>query len=270
MELGTKSMKELWIKFLFETLPFAEAGLISGIVWGDKSGFSSFVLTRMKDLGIIHIMVVSGANLLIIMNLLVEKGAVLITRKVAIVIGLILVWIYAFMVGLSAPIVRALLFVSFYYLCMLVGRKFDVFRVLVLVIVMMLLINIKWGIDLGFWLSFTAFVAILTCKTKNIFWQSLWVSIWVTPILSMYVGKISVLSFVANGVVVGVIEMVTLVGLIAMVFKIKYLLWLIYPLVKYINIIIERIPSMVLEFKFNWFILIGWYLLLYSVSCKKR
>ena len=112
-------MKELWIRYLYSVLPFSEAGLISGIIWGDKSGFSSFVLTKMKDLGVIHIMVVSGANLMILMNLLVEKCSFVVNRRLMIVIGLIVIWVYAFMVGLSAPIVRALLFVSFYYICML-------------------------------------------------------------------------------------------------------------------------------------------------------
>jgi len=57
---------------IFGALPFKEASLLSGILFGDKAGFSKDFYSSLINLGIVHIVVVSGTNVMIIARFLIE------------------------------------------------------------------------------------------------------------------------------------------------------------------------------------------------------
>ena len=89
------------------SLPVREAGLLIGMVLGDKESFGRDVYKKLIDSGLVHIVVASGTNIMLISNLAIEKLAYILGRKKAIVVGLFLMWVYSFLVGLEAPILRA-------------------------------------------------------------------------------------------------------------------------------------------------------------------
>ena len=76
---------------------------------------------------------------------------------------------------------------------------------------------------------------------------------------------------ITNALILFLIEIISLlgilgglIGLVVPVFG-KIILWLSYPLLKYILYIVERLgnlPFASVEIKFNWLWAIGWYLIL--------
>jgi len=190
------------------------------------------------------------------------------------------------MVGWEAPVIRAVFLISIYYWAQILGRKYSISRSLGLTILVMLLADWKMVTGISFWLSFLAFLGIvLKPKIENIggdFFQNmfatLWVSLWVTPVLAISFGKISLISFLTNALLLGLVEIITLWGGIGMIVGVffdffgKIILFLIYPFLKYFVLIVEvmgKIPWASVDFKFNWIMLVGWYLVLGVYLIKK-
>lgn len=250
---------------IFEALPFKEAGLLVGILFGEKIGFSKDFYSSLINLGIVHIVVVSGTNVVIIARFMIESLSHLINRKRAIVVGLVVIWFYAIMVGLAAPIIRAVLLISFLYWAQLLGRKFNIWRVIGLIFVMIVIADVKMLSNIGFWLSFVAFGAVVM--------DSKWVWLWITPILAFYFGKISLMAPFMNAMVLFLVQIVTIFGAIGAILNIKYILWLILPILRYIVLLAEilgRFKWISLSVRFNLATMIGSYLLLIWFYMKRH
>ncbi|MEI8068073.1 MAG: ComEC/Rec2 family competence protein, partial [Candidatus Shapirobacteria bacterium] len=256
---------------LYQTLPPKEAGLLAGMVLGDKTGFESSFWTDLKQSGVVHIVVVSGSNIMLLTTFLVENMAKFIGRKKAIILGLITAWSYTNMVGWEAPVIRAVLLISVYYWAQILGRKYSISRSLGLTILIMLLADWKMVTGISFWLSFLAFLAIVLKPKvegrtilKDAF-MTLWVSLWVTPILAISFGKISLISFLTNALVLMLVEIVTLWGGLGMIIGVfcqflgKIILFLIFPFLKYFVVIVEvmgKLSWASVDVKFNWMMLV--------------
>ncbi|MBU1130307.1 ComEC/Rec2 family competence protein [Patescibacteria group bacterium] len=272
-------------------LPVREAGLLSGIVLGDKEGFEYSFYKGLVDSGLLHVVVASGTNVMLVAGLVIENLAYVLGRKRSIVFGIFLVWNYVFLVGLEAPVLRAAILISVFYWAQLLGRKYDLWRGLGLTVFVMLMIDWEMVKSVSFWLSIMAFLGVITRQQCNgsdgiatsrlraglamtlmrDFLMTLWVGVWVTPILSMVFGKISLLTPIFNALVLFLVELVSLLGGVGMFIGVfvpvlgKILLYLIYPLLKYFVWVIEVGASVNLSISisFNWFMLIGWYMVLF-------
>jgi competence protein ComEC len=273
-------MREYFLETIYRTLPPMEAGLMAGMVWGDRSGFSLELTNSLKDSGLWHLVVVSGANVMILAKLLVELLAHLIGRKKAIGVMMIVVWGYAGTVGWEMPVVRAILLMSMYYWAQIIGRKFDVWRSIVLTAILVLIADPEVVGSLSWWLSITAFIGIITnnqnpitkqfpitnnqiASILDILWQTVWVGVWVTPLLAVTFGKTSLISPITNVVVVGLVGIITIIGFLGSITG-GWLLWLVVPFLKWLLIVAEAGGKVgVLNFQFNWWMVGGWYGLLF-------
>jgi competence protein ComEC len=256
-------------------LPPQEAGLLGGIIWGDKSGFEKNFYENLKNSGLVHLVVVSGSNVMLLVGGVIETLAGFLGRKKTIAGGLILGWGYTQMVGWEIPVVRAMLLVSMVYLAQLYGRKYDLWRALFLAVAIMVVGETGVLLSVSFWLSIMAFLGVVTAKNKKL--TNIYVSLWITPILALVFGKISLVSPISNLLVSGLVEIVTLVGVVGtMVGMIilpagKMILWLTYPMLKYLAMVVEWSGSgkwSTISVSFNWWILIGWYLILFYFLMK--
>lgn len=280
--------KDSLMGVVYQNLPPKEAGLLAGMVLGDKTGFESGFWTDLKQSGVVHIVVVSGSNIMLLTTALVENVAKFVGRKKAIILGLIVAWSYTNMVGWEAPVIRAVLLITIYYWAQILGRRYSISRSLGLTILIMLAADWKMVTGVSFWLSFLAFLAIVLQKNDdNVetrhgaflqIKQTLWVSLWVTPVLVISFGKISLISFLTNALVLSLVEIVTLWGGVGMIIGVfcgflgKIILFLIFPFLKYFVVIVEilgKLPWASVDFKFNWMMLVGWYLVLGVCLMKK-
>ncbi len=268
VELDRKSMQTWLLKLvsnIFQALPVKEAGLLAGILFGDKSGFPRGFYNDLKNIGIVHIVVVSGMNVMILARFFIESLAGLIGRKWAILLGLSVIWFYSLMIGWQPPILRAVLLVTFLYWAQLLGRKFNLGRVIVLIILMMILADYTMLSQISFWLTFIGFGAVVL--------DPYWVWLWITPVLALVFGRISLIAPLANALVLFLVEIITIVGGLGTVLNSKFILWLIMPLLRYIIIVTNLLGQLKwssLTIKFNWPMMIGSYLLLIWFYLKRH
>jgi competence protein ComEC len=268
--------KDDLIRVIFNNLPPREASLMAGMVFGDKNNFDKNTILNFKDSGVIHIMVVSGTNIMLVFRGLVERVATWIGRRKAIILGFGVILVYINWVGWEIPAVRAFLLMSIFYWAQLLGRKFNLFRAIILVVVIMGLADYRVFGSGSFYLSFVAFGAVVINLNKSRkwwsdLWSSFWVSLWILPILAMFFGKISVVAPITNALILFLIEIITILGVFGSFLGLllpllgQIVLWLSFPLLKYILLIVDwfaSLPFASLEIKFNWVWAVGYYLIL--------
>ncbi|MFA6518278.1 MAG: ComEC/Rec2 family competence protein [Candidatus Shapirobacteria bacterium] len=263
-------MREYFLEVVYRSLPPQEAGLMAGMVWGDRSGFSLELTNSLKDSGLWHLVVVSGANVMILARMLVELLAPLIGRKKAIGVMMVMTWGYAGIVGWEMPVVRAIILMSIYYWAQVLGRKFDVWRSLMLTAILVLVADPEAVGSLSWWLSVVAFIGVITGKNLNTFWQTIWVGVWVTPLLAVAIGKISWISPLANVAVLFMVEVITVIGLIGTLTG-GWLLWAAMPLLRWLLVVAGAAGKAgVVNYQFNWLMVIGWYSLLFWYLWKNK
>lgn len=259
-------------------LPSREAGLLLGMVWGEKGGISNDFYKLLKNTGLIHMVVVSGANLVIVGKSLIDNLAKLIGRQMAIIGGGGIILIYVNLVGWQIPVIRALLFLEIYYWAQVLGRQFRQGKALFLVGFLMILADFKVLSDISFWLSMTSFLAVILSRKEGMVKNTIWVSLFVLPILSISFGKISIMSPVTNLGVLFLVEVITVIGFLGSLIGLFWqdlggiILMTIYPLLRYLIEIVEGVGRIggVVNFQFNWWMLIGWYLILGGYWYEKR
>ena len=175
---------------------------------------------------------------------------------------------------------------SIMYLAQLIGRKFEIWRGLGLTVAIMWLADLGMWTEVSFWMSLMAFIGVLTRQRLMPFsrqvrfvdkriigaWlDTVWIGMWVTPVMAMVFGKISLVMVSTNMLVVGLVEVVTVVGGVGMVVSLmipwvgKMILWTIYPILRYFVLVVEKGGSWQwssVEFQINWLVMVGWYLIL--------
>jgi competence protein ComEC len=257
------------VNVLEKSLPSREAGLLTGMVWGEKGGMSKDFYTLLKNSGLVHMVVVSGANLMIIGKSFIENLAKIVGRKMAIMGGGGIILLYVNLVGWQIPVIRAVLFLGIYYWSQMLGRSFYPWRAILFVGWLMILADIGVLKDVSFWLSMSAFVAVVLNQKRGVLMNTIWVSIFVLPILSLCFGKISLMTPLTNILVLFLVELLTVLGFLGSVLGLlwfdlgKILVSICYPFLRYLIEIVEFLGSTggVVKFQFNWPMLIGWYLL---------
>lgn len=269
--------KQLLMESIYRSLPYREAGLMTGILLGDKSGFDRIFYEQLKTSGLVHLVVVSGSNVMLLVGGMIETLAQFFGRKKTIMLGLIVGWWYAGLVDWEVPIVRAMLLLSVFYFAQLVGRKYNLPRAILLTTSLMVLADIRVLTSVSFWLSMMAFGGMVSGRRLNTFWKTGWINLWIAPILAMIFGRISVIAPITNWLVIGMTEITTVVGMVGTVATVLFpvigqgILWLCLPWLKYLEMVVVwgGVENLTLNVKFNWWILGGWYLVLFY-CLKKR
>lgn len=145
-------------------LPGDTGALASGIVTGDDSALDDSAREAFLRTGTSHITAVSGSNvamLLALWNLVVRPGRF---RRMALVQVAIIVtiWLYAVLVGLEPPAVRAALVASLAILATRSGRHPDPMTLLFLASATLVVWDPRAIMMVSFWLSFIASAALVS------------------------------------------------------------------------------------------------------------
>jgi ComEC/Rec2-related protein len=213
-------LRKRLIVSLEQVLPSESASLLTGIVWGNQGQFSKNFYQDMKNSGLLHVVVASGANVMALVGLL-KKGALFLGRRLSILITLPAIIFYGFIVGTDPPIVRAVLMSSLVLVSQLFGRQTKPLKSLFLAAAVMMIFEPFLFTDIGFQLSFGATLGILlfSQKLKKVLgWSDLATTlaaqIITVPMLALYFGQLSPLSFLSNAFLLWLIEPLMLWGLL--------------------------------------------------------
>ncbi len=272
------------IQASLEVLGSYKGGMLNALVWGVKNGLGWGTYDEFKRVGLVHILVASGANVVFLVEAVVNSLAWLVGRKKAIVFGLVLGWWYSLSVGFGAPIIRGVLFVTLRYVAVILGRGFSWARNLVLVLVISLLADGRLFLSDSLWLSVVAFVGIasftdlkkveLKSKVLEEFVKGLWVGLWVLPLVAIKFGSISLLSPVVSALTFWLLEPLVVVGASAGVIYmiIPYLGKIIFVLAEvpldcliWIVSVFKNVPGGMVEIEVERWQIIGWYMALFII-----
>lgn len=221
--------------------PFSkdELAIINALFLGKRNDINATTLNKYSDAGAIHILAISGLHigiLLLFFNLIFKplerfkNGALF---KTGIIV--ILLWCIALITGLSPSVMRAVTMFSILQFTTVLKRPSNIYNTLAVSAFVLLITKPILLFDVGFQLSYTAVIAIVTIqplaiklwcpknKIVNYFWNILAVSIaaqiGVFPLSLFYFHKFAGLFWLTNLLIIPIIGVVLSFGFLIIVFS---------------------------------------------------
>lgn len=280
-------------------IPSPESGLLLGLLIGGSDLLPKDVQASFSRTGMSHIVAVSGYNVTIVAEYLMFLGiAIGLWRRQAFWFAVGGIVLFVFVTGFPASAVRAGVMGTLLLWAMKNGRLANAQNAIIFSAVIMLLFNpllLRW--DVGFQLSFLATLGIVylypalenrfinpLVETSNsgvsifiikpileILFLSLAAQVFVLPIIFYNFKMLSLISPLANILVLPIIPFTMLMGffmiIISFIFFPLVLVfsWLTYLPLKYETLIINYLSSLkyaVVEISLPWWGVAGWYAIL--------
>lgn len=230
-----KQHMEVWrekiINNMEKVMPQSHKAILAGMLFGGYGGIPREIIADFSTTGIVHILSVSGSHIALVAGIVTLFGRRLFSRfifkdKVVPVFAAFVITLYAIFCGLTPPVLRSLIMglISLGAICL--GREKDAIVALALTVLSMLVYQPALVYDLSFQLSFasTAGLVLLHAKTVKILTiLPLWLArplavtiaaqVGVLPFIAWYFNAFSLSSFVANVMIVPIIEGIVILGL---------------------------------------------------------
>lgn len=151
------------IEDLFDTyLDESPSNLMKGIIMGKNSYLDEEAILKYREMGLAHILAVSGLHIGIISGFLIFLFSNLaIKKRINIFIVLGIVWFYGFLIGFPPSVLRASIMFSFLLFGQTLAKPYDSINILFLSFFILLAINPILIFNLGFQLSYMATFSIL-------------------------------------------------------------------------------------------------------------
>lgn len=198
--------------------------LLGNMVFGGSSNLSEETRKVFADNGIIHLLSVSGSNMVLLTSfLLIVLGNF---RFKALIIAIFLT-VYAGLCGFQPPVWRALLMSL---VLLYEGKNLEKGILLCLVAIVTLIFKPLWVYDVGFQLSFGATAGLIWLLPKLKIMLSAYLPLWLSeaaavtmaaqlailPLLINYFHQLSVISVISNIILVPILELATILTLLGM------------------------------------------------------
>ena len=151
-----KSLKDKLLKYSEHD----ELALGISYLTGNKDELTALQKENMKNVGVMHLIAVSGTHLAIIAGILslIFKHFSIISKTYFV---LIFCFIYAMMIGVGPSILRALVGLVFMMLIKYFGRNVSIYRIMMVIVCTCLIIRPEFVKQIGFWLSVLAYFSII-------------------------------------------------------------------------------------------------------------
>jgi len=214
-----------------------ELAIINALLLGQRQDISKELFEQYKNAGAIHILAVSGLHIgivLLILNMLFKPIESIKNGKIIKLILLVIsLWLYAFIAGFSASVVRAVTMFTAIAIGFATNRQSGVKNSLIVSMFVLLLINPLYLFDVGFQLSYTAVFSIVWMqpyfsklwkpryKIINYFWQLLTVSfaaqLGILPLSLLYFHQFPGLFFVSSLVIIPFLGIILGMGFLVII-----------------------------------------------------
>ena len=248
-----------------------EAWLLLGMLIGDKSYIPKASYQSFIDSGLVHLIAVSGGNILMIVVFLhYVLCRIPFYPRIGIIVGVIIG--YGILCGLDSSVFRAVIMWGMSMLALFWWREIPIWKLLSWSALIMLAINPYFLLyDTGFLLSYSALIGIVVFqhvttppqevqKEKLHRWKksvislyktyispSIWASIGIFPIIIFFMGKINLVSIGGNIVILPIVPFVMIYGcisvLLAVIWPRQGIRYIEYILLKYIYAISDILSA---------------------------
>ncbi len=206
------SGKESLLAHIEMILKEPQAGLGEGLLLGVKQALGEDLERDFRKAGIIHIVVLSGYNIMLVVAFVMFALSLVAGRRLRVLLGLMAVTVFALVVGLSATVVRASIMAALFLVAQAFGRSYDVLRALLVAGFLMILLNPYLLVyDIGFQLSFMATLGLILIVPlfeqkvaagkfawREYFLATIATQVAVLPLLLYHVGEVSLVAIVVN------------------------------------------------------------------------
>ncbi len=231
-----------------------KASLITSVSFGYKSELNEDYKELMKNLGISHVISISGLHLVLVYSVLRK----LLGKK----LSLLLAFIYVLFSGASASSVRAYIMIVILTFGSIVKRNYNPLASLSLAGIILLVMKPYYIFNLGYLLSFLATLGIILFnkslnkklyKLSNFIRSTIAISlsaqILTLPVIILYFNEISLNFIIGNIVIIPFINILVVLGNI-LIFIVEtqnlfnYIMYICHYIIKYIDIIMYKIDNM--------------------------
>ena len=193
-------------------VPEPQVNLGLSYLLGMKAGLPDDLSENLRTVGLVHIVVASGAHLSILVEI-ARKIFGKLSRFAGLLFSVLFVVFFMAMVGWTPSIMRAGIMTILTLLAWYVGRKFASWRIILIVAAGTLLVNPMFIINLGWLLSFASFAGIMILGPRltkffygekkpgfvaEIIITTLAATLMTLPIILYYYGTVSLISVGAN------------------------------------------------------------------------
>jgi competence protein ComEC len=214
-----------------KVMPESHKAILVGMLFGGYGGIPREVVADFATTGIVHILSVSGSHIALVAGVVAVLGKGLFRRfvfvdKVVPIFAAFFITLYAIFCGLTPPVLRSLIMGLIGLGAICFDREKDAAVALGLTVLGMLVHQPALIYDLSFQLSFasTAGLVLLNAKTvKMLTFIPLWLArplavtlsaqVGVLPFIAWYFNSFSLSSFIANLIIVPIIEGIVILGL---------------------------------------------------------
>jgi competence protein ComEC len=147
-----------------------EYAIASGLVLGIRNGLDNEIKEAYSSAGAMHVLAVSGAHVIIVFGIItfflqrikkIKYGQALFALT-----ALSLLWFYAFITGLSASVLRAVVMFSFVVIAQAANKQSSIYNTLALSAFILLCYDPLLVMDVGFQLSYAAMLSIVYVSPK--------------------------------------------------------------------------------------------------------
>lgn len=229
---GLEEWRQRYFAGMRSALPEPGASFVLGLLLGTRGLISSDVQDMLRVIGLTHLIAVSGYNLTILVNV-ARKPLRNVSKFLALAMPLWFIFVFMLLTGFSASVVRAAIVSGLSLLAGYYGRAYKPMVLLMLSGLITLAYNpaYLWS-DVGWQLSFLAFYGILIVSPllttqfrarsaiSKMIVESLAAYIMTLPLIMALFGNISIISPVANLLIVPLTPLVMLAGFLTALFGI--------------------------------------------------
>lgn len=225
-----------------ETVGGVEGSFLKGILLGDRSEIPTEVKTSFINSGVVHVLAVSGLHVGMVALIFISVFTFLRLRKPwTTLLTIVSLLFYMLLTGSAPSVVRATIMAVTILLAPVMQRRSDVFNSLAFSAIVIFFYDAKQLFNPGFQLSYAAVASILYFYPKvvtfsgyfpnrlraNRFFGYSWklfsvscaAQVGTIPFTIAYFGKISIVSFVANLVVIPAVGIGLALGFAVSVFS---------------------------------------------------
>ncbi len=206
------------------------AGLGEGLLLGVKQALGEDLEAAFRKTGIIHIVVLSGYNIMLVVIFVMYILGYFLGPKLKMFFGIVAITSFALLVGLSATVVRASIMAALLLVTQVSKRNYIALRGLMLAGLGMLLINpLLLVYDVGFQLSFIATLGLILISphletlfykipnflnTRSFIVATISTQLAVLPILLYQIGEFSLVAVIVNVLVLPMVPVAMLLTFI--------------------------------------------------------